>query len=96
MALPGRAFTDDEWNELLTDFPHVGARDQFRVTGPETDVYNCLAWSMGITNNWVECPDSLADFVALCKSIYSLSYTYLLSGTNIHSFFILPNWMAPQ
>jgi hypothetical protein len=32
-------------------FPHLG--HEYEVLGPATKVYNCIAWSIGITNRWV-------------------------------------------
>jgi hypothetical protein len=33
------------------EFPHLG--NQFQVLGPATPRYNCIAWSIGITTQWV-------------------------------------------
>ena len=38
---------------LSSAFPNLGA-DDYCVTGPATPTYNCYAWSIGVTNRWVE------------------------------------------
>src|SRR5438270_5474904 len=41
-------------------FPHLG-RD-YEVLGPATAKYNCIAWSIGVTNRWVWPGDRIEDF----------------------------------
>jgi type VI secretion system secreted protein VgrG len=42
------------------DFPHLGRH--FEVMGPATPQYNCIAWSLGVTDQWVWPGDKVADF----------------------------------
>jgi hypothetical protein len=46
----------DERGKLSTPterkaFPHLG--EQYEVLGPATRLYNCVAWTVGVTNQWV-------------------------------------------
>jgi hypothetical protein len=38
-------------NKERRSFPRLGAN--FEVLAPRTKVYNCIAWSIGVTNRWV-------------------------------------------
>jgi hypothetical protein len=41
-------------------FPRLG--QNFEVLAPHTGIFNCVAWSLGITDRWVWPGNSLADF----------------------------------
>ncbi len=42
----------EEGNYLkLKEFPNL-ENEPFLITSPEIDIYNCLAWAMGDTENW--------------------------------------------
>lgn len=56
--------TDAEWIDLVDDFPHL-VRDNVVVTGEATYLYNCISWSLGITNRWINPPQPLSNFEAL-------------------------------
>jgi hypothetical protein len=45
---------------FVTGFPNLGA--DFEVLAPRNSTFNCIAWSMGITNRWVWPGKSVADF----------------------------------
>jgi type VI secretion system secreted protein VgrG len=49
--------------ELRASFPRLG--NNFQVLAPSTRQYNCIAWSLGDTHNWVWPGQRLADFDAL-------------------------------
>ena len=65
-SLP-RALTDNEWTILEALFPQVSAsaRQNYEVTAETTGDYNCIAWSLGITDSWINPPPSVKDFQAL-------------------------------
>lgn len=42
------------------DFPHLGKR--FEVLGPATRRYNCIAWSLNVTDKWVWPGNRVSDF----------------------------------
>jgi hypothetical protein len=52
------------WVELQESFPNLALGDVY-VTDQYDEAYNCVAWSLGLTDEWVE-PDSLA----YMRSIY--------------------------
>jgi hypothetical protein len=41
-------------------FPHLGR--EYEVLGPATATYNCIAWSIGVTNRWVWPGEKIQDF----------------------------------
>jgi hypothetical protein len=43
------------------DTSFSGIRGEFEVDAPSTQRYNCIAWSLGITNQWINPPTSWAD-----------------------------------
>ncbi len=44
--------TDAQWDQLVESFPALNRNDVW-VTAPEDPNYNCLAWTLGNTKNWV-------------------------------------------
>jgi hypothetical protein len=48
--LPGERVRLDN-PTVRTEFPRLGG--DYEVLGPATKTYNCIAWSIGITNQWV-------------------------------------------
>jgi hypothetical protein len=55
-------------------FPNLAADNSFK-SGPETSVYNCFSWSVGVTSSWYQWMSSLADFDSFFQS-----YGYTRSG----------------
>lgn len=51
--MPARNMTDPEKQRFLGYFPTMDVDDQPRVTGEFTRAYNCIAWTVGITNRWI-------------------------------------------
>ena len=47
-----RSMTPAEKQFAKSNWPNINP-DGLIVTGEATDVYNCLAWTLGITNSWV-------------------------------------------
>ena len=47
-----RSLTDAEKEFALRNWPNMNV-DNVLVTGDATATYNCLAWTLGITNSWV-------------------------------------------
>ncbi len=64
--MPGTPLTDPEWTFLHPIFPNL-VRAETSKTGDEDKDYNCIAWALGITTEWVDPPESQADFTQLCK-----------------------------
>lgn len=68
--------SDTEWRVLLIPFPNLKKwdRDDFWKTDYDFEeakklhrpVYNCIAWSMENTYQWIDAPASFGDFVKLC------------------------------
>lgn len=62
--LPPRQLTNQELQQLRLDFPQM-TLDNTKVIGPKTKQYNCMAWSVGITNAWLwPGPDKFKEFYA--------------------------------
>jgi hypothetical protein len=63
------ALTDQEWDNLQTpdiDFPNL-VRAQTLKTGDETEDYNCIAFALGIFDDWVNPGDDQAEFNKQCE-----------------------------
>lgn len=67
MAYP-RALTDAEWNVLHPAFPAL-VRAACRATAPANPVYNCIAWTLGITWTWVSPPPTIPRFIGLYNAL---------------------------
>ncbi|KFZ13841.1 hypothetical protein V502_06411 [Pseudogymnoascus sp. VKM F-4520 (FW-2644)] len=63
-----RPVTDAEWDSLLPDFPNLDRSYTF-WQAPETPLYNCIAWSMGINWTWIDPPSDQNSFTLLYKSL---------------------------
>lgn len=50
---------------IKNDFPNL---QTWSVTGASTTSYNCIAWSVGITNQWIWPGNTVADFDAFYAS----------------------------
>lgn len=48
--------TDPEWVALTNLFPNLKTRDQVIITADQIRKYNCIAWSLGIDDRWIEPP----------------------------------------
>lgn len=59
-----RDMTLAERNAFLRWFPSINVDLQPRVTGEATRAYNCIAWTVGLTNQWINPKQSLADWDA--------------------------------
>jgi hypothetical protein len=46
--------------QVKKDFPRLGGL--YEVMGPSTKGYNCIAWSIGVTDRWVWPGETVADF----------------------------------
>jgi hypothetical protein len=53
--------TPSEWTDLSGAFPKL-QRQNVSVTDEATQVYNCIAWSMGYTDRWINPLSPLAAF----------------------------------
>lgn len=67
------ALTQAEWDEALRYFPGLnGHRNECLKTGEATPApgppyYNCIAWSLGTTTEWIDPPTTQTAFIELCK-----------------------------
>ncbi|MCJ1474359.1 hypothetical protein MMC13_003017 [Lambiella insularis] len=61
MSLPGVPLTDEEWQPAKMFNPEL-IRERCSKIGEPTSVYNCISWSLGITDRIIETPESQADF----------------------------------
>lgn len=57
--MPVREMTLGEKNRFAGWFPSMNVEVQPRVTGEATRTYNCIAWTLGITNRWINPKHSL-------------------------------------
>ena len=60
-AITGRAPTDAEWQTLSTWLPQLN-RAKVRILGNPSTLYNCIAWSIGVANVWIQVPEPLYKF----------------------------------
>ncbi|KAI5809152.1 hypothetical protein DFH27DRAFT_598692 [Peziza echinospora] len=58
--------TDAQWNMIRPWFdPARFFRRDILVTGPATPIYNCIAYSLGYTDRWINPPQPRATFIQL-------------------------------
>jgi hypothetical protein len=62
--MPARDMTDAEKDDFGTDFPSMNVKRQPRVTGEADESYNCIAWTIGRTDTWIDPWDTLAEWDA--------------------------------
>jgi hypothetical protein len=60
--MPIRAMTLLEKDRYADIFPNLNVDNQPRVTGEETPDYNCIAWTVGITDDWINPKSSLQEW----------------------------------
>lgn len=61
-----RAMTPAEKQRFRGYFPNLDV-DRAVVTGEISTVYNCISWTVGVTNRWIWPGNSLADFDTLYR-----------------------------
>jgi len=71
-GLVGRKPTDFEAGQLTHWFPNLELNKDWRVTGEACQSYNCIAWSVGVTGDWLWPGDHVDSF----DKMY-LSYGYV-------------------
>lgn len=54
--------TASEKAALLESFPQLDFANVW-ITAPQTRVYNCIAWSLGIDTKWINPPQPLSKFI---------------------------------
>lgn len=69
--------TDDEWNEISGLFPSLFRPDCW-ITGAPTPTYNCIAFSLGFTDRWLN-PDS--PLAAFQKQYGTYGYQPVIAST---------------
>src|SRR4051794_15423465 len=68
-----RSMTSAEKQRFRRYFPKLDV-DQAVVTAERSTVYNCISWTVGVTNRWLWPGSSIADFDALYRG-----FGYVLS-----------------
>jgi len=64
-------------SNVLSSFPNV-SKDESYCSGPASSIYNCISWTVGVTNDWIWPGDySISNFDALYNS-----YGYTRTGAN--------------
>jgi len=59
--------TATEWQTLRSNFPNL-TQSTCWVTGPTTSIYNCIAWSLGLDDRWIDPASPLSAFQNLYQS----------------------------
>ncbi|HEX4437263.1 MAG TPA: hypothetical protein VH061_10760 [Solirubrobacteraceae bacterium] len=62
--MPPERPTQQQLSWLKNQFPQLAAPDVW-ITGQPTGTYNCIAYSLGITTEWINPPQPLGPFEAL-------------------------------
>lgn len=75
--LVGRKPTTFESGELSHWFPNLETNEKWRVTGEACQSYNCIAWSVGVTGDWLWPGDHVDSFD---KMYLSYGYVPLSAG----------------
>ena len=78
-----RVPTQAEKDNLKKDFPNLDVNN-ISVTGEATGTYNCIAYSMGITNKWIDPESFYNDFIEQyknAKTLYGSSCYYEQTST---------------
>lgn len=75
--MPPRLPTSVEWNQLRSTFPGL-TQPNVWITDNPTQTYNCIAFSLLITNRWINPPQPLSQFQVLYNSY---SHPTLAAGT---------------
>ena len=82
VSLLNRELNADERERLKHAFPELDL-SQIRVIGPATNAYNCIAYSLGITNEWINCPSNEGAFAKLYYDrgyVEATSSGYIIDG----------------
>ena len=74
-GLVGRAPSVYEIKQTVSWFPNLYENKWWRVTGEACGTYNCIAWSVGVTNKWLWPGDNQTIF-----DKFYLSYGYVPLG----------------
>jgi len=81
--------TPSQWNALLASFPNLTFGTVF-ITDNPTPVYNCIAYSLGYTDRWINPPQPLAPFQQLYMNN---GHAVLPTGANNAT---IDGWGTPQ
>lgn len=77
-----RSPTSAEWSELVGNFPSLQYSD-VKVTGPTNTGYNCIAWSIGFNDRWINPDSPLSRFQAQYQSFGRKSVGRLASVASV-------------
>lgn len=61
-----RALSDGEWVFYSRTFPNLQRRN-VTVLGPKKQRFNCISWSLGFEDRWIDVGDNKTALVNLCK-----------------------------
>lgn len=67
--MPARNMTNPEKQSFKADFPVMNVDEQPRVTGEATWSYNCIAWTIGVTDRWINPYQTLDDWDAFYATV---------------------------
>ena len=78
-----RVPTQAEKDNLKKDFPNLDVNN-ISVTGEATGTYNCIAYSMGITNKWID-PESfyMVRLVIMNRLVQKVAMLLLMVGEQV-------------
>ena len=61
-----RKLTDIEWGFFSKTFPKL-VRENITVEGPKDQKYNCISWSLGFKDRWIDVGETKEGLATLCK-----------------------------
>ncbi|KAI0554289.1 hypothetical protein F4679DRAFT_527813 [Xylaria curta] len=70
VPITDKEITKAEWKDLIGEFPCLKGsnRQDYRQTGQATRTYNCIAWSLENTSQWINPPHDSTDFKKLYEA----------------------------
>ncbi|MDQ1700363.1 MAG: hypothetical protein QOG34_2226 [Frankiaceae bacterium] len=89
--MPPRRPTQIEWAQLTNWFPNLVANNVW-ITDNQTPVYNCIAYSLGVLNAWINPPQPLGPFQALYNGPPYNHPTVVANAPNA----TIDGWATPQ
>lgn len=67
--MPARDMTNPEKQSYNAAFPAMDVDEQPRVTGEATPTYNCIAWTIGVTDRWIDPYQTLDEWDAFYATV---------------------------
>ena len=63
-----RPLTDIEWGFYSKTFPNL-QREHVTALGPKNTKFNCISWSLGFEDRWIDVGETKEGLVTLCKIV---------------------------